>query len=312
MPTPQSGITPEANTDALFITLLANNDTESLNHIRQQLATIPALTETLATQHPDARLSSTVSIGSLAWDSLYPQARPTELKPFQAIREAERLAPATPGDIFLHIRSNRKDLNFELASIILDELEGSVMLEEEITGFRYMDSRDMTGFVDGTENPEGDNRALVALVGDQDSAFTGGSYISLQRYVHDMVSWNHEPVEYQEQVIGRTKQDNIEFSAEQKAPTAHIKRVNLKDEQGRSREILRHSMPYGDMDERGLFFIAYARTPSIFNDMLAAMMQSDAHGHYDHLMNYTTAVTGGEFFAPSIEFLQQNTGPVSG
>ncbi len=312
MSTPQSGITPDGNSDALFITLLANNDPHSLIHIRQCAAKVPTLSRNLSNAHPDARLTSSISFGSLIWDELYPKTRPTELTPFQAVRDQDRLAPATPGDIFLHIRSDRKDLNFELASQILEEMGDSIMLEEEVSGFRYLDSRDLTGFVDGTENPEGEDRGAVALVGDVDPAFSGGSYINLQRYVHDLEGWNQESVPQQEQVIGRTKQDDIEFKTEDKAPTAHIKRVNLKDDQGRSREILRHSMPYGDMAERGLFFLAYAKSPAIFNDMLNAMMHADQNGHYDHLMNYTIPVTGAAFFAPSVEFLQQNAAIVTG
>ena len=312
MSTPQSGITPDGNSDALFITLLANNDPESLIHIRQCAAKLPVLTRNMANEYPDARLSSTISFGSLIWDQLYPKARPAELAPFQAVRDQLRLSPATPGDIFLHIRSDRKDLNFELATLLLDEMGDSVMLEEEVAGFRYLDSRDLTGFVDGTENPEGDSRSAVALVGEADPVFTGGSYINAQRYVHDLESWNQEPVALQEQIIGRTKKDDIEFKTEDKAPTAHIKRVNLKDEQGNSREVLRHSMPYGDMAERGLLFLAYAKSPAIFNDMLNAMIHADADGHYDHLMHYTSAETGAAFFAPSIEFMQQNTTIVTG
>lgn len=307
MPTPQSGITPDANSDAHFLVLtIKENTSGSLSHIRQTLSGIPELTQSLSSQYPDARLSSTISIGSDAWEQLYSSRKPAALRPFMAVKDGDREAPATAGDLLLHIRSDRKDVNYILMSQLLRQLGSTVQVQEDVSGFRYLDSRDLTGFVDGTENPEGDNRASVAIVGEEDSSFAGGSYIHTQRYVHHLKEWEQCPLKDQETIIGRTKEDNIEFSSEEKAPIAHIKRVNLKDEQGKSMEILRHSMPYGDARESGLFFIAYGKTPKHFNLMLKAMIKADAHGHYDHLMNFSTAVTGCAFFAPSIEFLKEN------
>ena len=307
MPTPQSGITPDANSDAHFLVLtIKENISDSLSHIRQTLSGIPELTQSLSSQYPDARLSSTISIGNDAWEQLYSGSKPAALRPFMAVKDGDREAPATAGDLLLHTRSDRKDVNYILMSQVLRQLGSTVQIQEDVSGFRYLDSRDLTGFVDGTENPEGDNRATVAIVGEEDSSFAGGSYIHTQRYVHHLKEWEQCPLKDQETIIGRTKEDNIEFSSEEKAPVAHIKRVNLKDEQGKSMEILRHSMPYGDARESGLFFIAYGKTPKHFNLMLKAMIKADAHGHYDHLMNFSTAVTGCAFFAPSIEFLKEN------
>jgi len=167
---------------------------------------------------------------------------------------------------------------------------------EDINGFRYMDSRDLTGFVDGTENPADEHRAEVALVGGSDSEFSGGSYVHCQRYVHQLKQWESLPVSDQEVIIGRTKEDNIEFGASEKAPTAHVKKVNLKDDQGRSMEILRHSLPYGGAKESGLFFISYCKTAAHFERMLESMVRPDENGNYDHLMNFSTPVTGTAFF----------------
>ena len=306
MLTPQSGITPDANSDALFLTLMIRDDKDSLGQVRQTCGDIPSLTKELSEQYPDARLSSTISIGSTAWDKLYPQRKPKDLTTFPEQTEGQRKAPATKGDLLLHIRSDRQDVNFILMRQIMNRFGESVRLHEEVHGFRYLENRDLTGFVDGTENPEGDNRATVALVSEEDPVFSQGSYIHSQRYIHHLNEWEQQPVNDQEQIIGRTKADDIEFNSEDKAPTAHIKRVNLKDDQGKSMEILRHSMPYGNARESGLFFIAYSKTPKHFTLMLKAMIHADQSGHYDHLMNYTTAVSGCAFFAPSIEFLQNH------
>lgn len=306
MLSPQSGIIPDANTDAVFLILSIKDAPEHLSIIRNTCAEIPTITSKLAETYPQAGLSSTISIGNSAWDKLYPGNKPIGLAPFPAQEEGSRKAPATPGDLLLHIRSNRRDVNFLLLKEAIKQFGQSVTIEEEVDGFRYLDSRDLTGFVDGTENPEGEHRGEVALVGEDDPVFTRGSYIHCQRYVHHLDDWEKQSIQEQETIIGRTKTDDIEFSSEEKAPIAHIKRVNLKDEQGKSMEILRHSMPYGTAREAGLFFIAYSKTPRHFTDMLKAMIHADLHGHYDHLMNYSTAVTGCAFFAPSIEFLKNH------
>ena len=300
---PQSGILPEANSDATFLVLLLQNDSQSLQTVRQFSKSFPAMVDKLASKYPDCRLSATLSFGSRAWKVLFKdQPYPEELAPFKAQRDGERIAPCTPGDILVHIRSDRKDINFELSRIVMTHLEDSVLLEEEVSGFRYLESRDITGFVDGTENPEGDDRAAVALI-PEGQPLAGGSYIQSQRYIHNMTAWESCPVHHQEQVIGRTKQDDVEFSSEEKAPIAHIKRVNLKED-GKSLEILRHSMPYGDSQEHGLFFIAYCNTARHFDLMLEQMIHADGDGHFDHLMNFTQAVTGNAYFAPSRDFLE--------
>ena len=303
MYSPQSGILPEANSDATFLVLLLQNDSKSLTCIRSFSKQFNSLITELNNQYPSSNLSATLAFGSRAWKLLFKeQPYPEELAPFKALRHEDRQAPSTPGDILVHIRSNRKDINFELSRKVMGSLNDSVLLEEETSGFRYLESRDMTGFVDGTENPAGDDRATVALI-PEGLPLAGGSYIQCQRYVHNLSSWNKCPIHKQEEIIGRTKQDDIEFASEDKAPTAHIKRVNLKDG-GKSLEILRHSMPYGDTLEQGLFFIAYAKTPRNFNLMLEQMIHADGHGHYDHLLNHTQAMTGNAFFAPSQDFLK--------
>ena len=302
MSAPQAGILPEANSDATFLVLLLQNDAESVSTVRKVAAQFPELTEQLAAKYPDSKLSTTISFGSRAWKILFKdQPYPEELAPFKALRNGDRQAPSTPGDILIHIRSDRKDINFELSRQLMQKLGDSVLLEEEVSGFRYLESRDMTGFVDGTENPAGDNRAAVALI-PEGQPLEGGSYIQCQRYIHNLPLWNACPVHDQEKIVGRTKEDDIEFSAEDKAPIAHIKRVNLKED-GKSLEILRHSMPYGDSMEQGLFFIAYAKTARHFDMMLEQMIHADGHGHYDHLMDFTQAVTGNAYFAPSKDFL---------
>lgn len=303
MARPQSGILPESNSHALFLRLaLDPGAPQALQRVRRACAAFPALGDQVAQLDEQGALSSVLAFGPGAWSQLFPGLGPAHLRLFRAREDGPRKAPSTPADVLLHIRSERADLNFELAKRMRRELGDAVRCLDEVAGFRYLDARDLTGFVDGTENPEGDERAEVALVGSDDADFAGGSYVMMQRYVHDLARWDHLNVHEQEVVIGRTKPDDTELPKGLKPASAHISRVVI-EEGGEELEILRHSMPYGGSDEAGLVFIAYGRTPDTFDKMLDRMFLADDSGVYDHLMDYTRPVTGNFFFAPSRDFL---------
>jgi putative iron-dependent peroxidase len=209
-------------------------------------------------------------------------------------------APNTPFDLFVQLRADRVDVLHHTGQRVMALLAGLVELAEEVRGFRNLDCRDLTGFVDGTENPQDEHRAEVALL--EGGEFAGGSYVHVQRWVHAMSDWEKLALKEQEDIIGRTKADNIEYESADKPLTSHIKRVNLKTPKGESMEILRQSMPWGTMREQGLYFISCCRTPQHFNAMLASMYKGEG-SHFDHLLRFTRAVTGAAFFAPSIDFL---------
>ncbi len=305
MSNPQSGVLPDGNMHATFMTLEVAPGAENSARARKACSHVPNLTEEVRRDGKEGNLHSVVAVGANAWDGMFDGIRPRLLRPFAELEDGPRKAPSTPGDILVHIRSDRADLVFELARRVYADFGDAVSIVEEIHGFRYLDTRDLTGFVDGTENPTGDHRAEVALVDGEDPEFAGGSYVALQRYIHDLTKWETVAVPEQEQIIGRTKTDNVEFKSDEKAPYAHIKRASIKED-GKSLELLRHSMPYGTADEHGLYFIAYCGTPDNFDKMLAQMMVADADGQHDHLMDYTTAVTGASFFAPSLDFLRSH------
>ena len=299
----QTGVVAEANSSALFLTLNQTHQPDALHTIRCVLSDCPAMQAQFNQQYPDANLHIVVAVGSGYWDKLSTSQRPQQLQTFPVMEKGDGVAPSTPADLLFHVRSERKDLNFEVAQQLLAKLGNAIQVAEEVEGFRYLDSRDLTGFVDGTENPQGENRVAVAVVGEEDAEFSGGSYIHLQRYVHNMSYWNHQTVKTQEDCIGRTKEDNVEYASADKLPTSHTRRTSLKDDQGRSIEILRHSMPYGNSHECGLMFASYCRTPDNFTLMLKSMIDGDGEGHSDQLLKYTRAVTGQAFFAPPLNWL---------
>jgi putative iron-dependent peroxidase len=303
MPKSQSGIVPEPASSALFLTLRARDLMGDARAVVSGVAAVPALTAKVAALDRRAKLVSVVSLGSELWDVASPATRPAKLRPFRAISSGGRSAPATGGDVLLHLSSRRHDLNVELARRFRNALGEAVEVAEEVHGFRYLDSRDLTGFIDGTENPKGRERARVALIGSEDGAFAGGSYVFAQRYVHDLAAWRTVPEREQERIIGRRKRDSKELSDSAKPPSAHIARTVI-EEGGEELEIVRHSFPYGTVSEAGLFFIAYTRDLRIPELMLARMIGTSGDGLHDRLMEFSRAVSGATFFAPSLEVLR--------
>ncbi len=296
----QPGILKKDGGAGLFLVLNAG----SKNGISRKIAGISAITETVSAIDAAAGLSCVVAFGAAMWSAIGNGTHPKELRPFKKVSGRKHAAPATGGDILLHINSTRHDLNFELARALLKHLGPAVTVIEEVHGFSYMDSRDMTGFIDGTANPKGAaERRAAALIGAEDPAFAGGSYVLTQRYVHNLAAWEKLSVHEQEMRIGRTKKESVELSETVKPPTAHISRVEIK-QNGRELKIVRHSMPYGQArGDAGLFFIAYARGLGIFESMLASMFGAAGDGQYDHLMDFSQPVTGSFFFAPSLKML---------
>jgi putative iron-dependent peroxidase len=302
MPTPQPAILAPDGPLGLFLVLHFKPGADDA--VRQAAAAFPALLEKVSSSAPEAQLAGTLAFGPQQWDRLS-QTRPKLLKPFPPLDSDRLHAPATGGDLLLHLHSTRADLNYLVAHRFVAALKPRIAHAEETAAFRYLDARDLTGFIDGTENPqEQDERREAALIGEEDAEFAGGSYVIAQRYVHRLERWDTMPQQEQEGVIGRSKPDSVELDDEVKPPTAHIARVVI-EEDGEELEIVRHSLPYGRASgESGLFFLAYSRDLGIYDKMLQRMFGLSGDGLHDRLMEFTEAVSGGYFFAPSVEQLQ--------
>ncbi len=303
MAQPQAGIISEPNPYALFLILRVLEPAVNGPAVTKIAARAPALVKKVSAADSKAKLVCNVGFGCEYWDFISPGNRPAHLRPFRPIDWNARSAPSTGGDLLFHIISKRHDLNLDLAMRLRNLLSSMVEVMDEVHGFRYLDSRDLTGFIDGTENPKGKKREGVSLIGKEDPDFSGGSYVFTQRYVHNLAKWATVSREDQEKVIGRRKRDSKELPPTVKPPTAHISRVVI-EEDGEELEIVRHSFPYGTTSESGLFFIAYTKSTDIPEKMLSRMMGTTGDGLHDHLMNYTQAVTGAMFFAPSLNTLK--------
>ena len=289
---------------AIFLVVCIRPQDDNGAILRSFFADLAGLVRAVEFRDVEAGLTCVVGFGSEAWDKLFGSARPAELHPFREIRSGGRHAVSTPGDILFHIRAERPDLCFELAAQIMNGLADAVSLADEVHGFRYFDYRDVIGFVDGTENPRGDAAREAAIIGDEDPAFAGGSYVIVQKYLHDMKGWNALPVEEQERIIGRRKLSDIELSDAEKPAFAH-NALTIIVENGKEVKILRDNMPFGKPGhgEFGTYFIGYSRFPRITERMLENMFIGQPPGNYDRLLDFSRPVTGSLFFVPSATFL---------
>ncbi len=300
---PQNVVGPLTRS-AIFLVLCIRQDEDAYARLREFCAGLSGLVRAVDFRDVEAGLTCVAGFGSEAWNKLFGAPRPAELHPFREIRSGGRHAVSTQGDILFHIRARRMDLCFELAAQIMDSIGDVVSVADEVHGFRYFDDRDVMGFVDGTENPRGDAAREAAIVGGEDPAFAGGSYVIVQKYLHDLKAWNALPTEMQERIIGRRKLSDIELSDADKPAYAHNALTNI-EENGRQLQILRDNMPFGrpGHGEFGTYFIGYSRTPQITETMLENMFVGRPPGNYDRILDFSHPVTGGLFFVPTGTFL---------
>jgi porphyrinogen peroxidase len=290
---------------AIFLVATLNPGVESRMTLRSLCGDLAALLRAVGFRDLEGGLSCVLGFGSEAWDRLFGAPRPAELHAFREIRAGSRHAVSTPGDLLFHIRAKRMDLCFELATQIMARVADAVSPVDEVHGFRYFDDRDLIGFVDGTENPRGQAVVDAVLIGEEDATFAGGSYVIVQKYLHDLKGWNALSTEAQERIIGRTKLADIELDDAVKPTSAHSALTTI-EENGKEIKILRDNMPFGSVaqGEFGTYFIGYSRSPRTIEQMLENMFVGRPPGNYDRLLDFSRAVTGNLFFVPSATFLE--------
>jgi porphyrinogen peroxidase len=303
-PIPQAVVVPLTRA-AIFLIVTINPGADNAAAVRSLCADLAALLRAVGFRDSEGQLSCVMGFGSDAWDRLFGTPRPAQLHPFGEIRAGSRLAVSTPGDVIFHIRAERMDLCFELATLIMAQLGDAVTSADEVHGFRYFDARDLLGFVDGTENPTDQEAIDAALVGAEDAGFAGGSYVIVQKYLHDLAGWNALPTEAQERIIGRTKLSDVELDDAVKPTSAH-NALNTIIENGQEVKILRANMAFGQpgQNEFGTYFIGYARSAGTIEQMLVNMFVGRPPGNYDRLLDFSRALTGTLFFVPSASLLE--------
>ena len=270
MAEPQAVLTPITEA-AIFLVLTVRRGSE--DRVRDVLADVSGLRRSVGFRIPEGELTCVVGVGDRVWDGLFGDPRPADLHPLPEFAGPRHRAVSTPGDLLFHIRAHRLDLCFELAQRLTERLRGSADVVDEVHGFRSFDERDLLGFVDGTENPDGAAAAAAVQVADEDPPFGAGSYAVVQKYVHDLDGWDALAVEEQERAMGRTKLSDLELPDELKPSNSHVALNTIVDPDGRQRQIMRFNMPFGRVGARefGTYFIAYARTPEV--------IEADAREH---------------------------------
>ena len=247
-----------------------------------------------------------VGFGPALWRRLAPQSTPESLAPFRGVKGKKHRAPATQRDLWVWIHGHGHDIALDVARGATHALSGVADLALEVTSFVYRDSRDLLGFIDGTENPPVADAPEVALF-PPDAPGAGGSIAICMKFVHDITKFQALPLPEQEGAIGRTRLDSQELADDVRPETSHISRVVI-EEDGEELEIFRRSTPYGGVAEHGLYFIAFTNAPHRIDKMLARMYGT-ADGVSDRLLDFSRAVTGSYFFIPSIEDLARVAEP---
>ncbi|MBE2897855.1 Dyp-type peroxidase [Pasteurellaceae bacterium 20609_3] len=291
----QSGILLEHCRAGIFI----EAQVQDLAWVKRQCRTFLDNIGQLQHQYPDAGLGAVLAFGHGIWTQIKNEGSAPELKPFTTLGKGNLSAPATQRDMLIHIQALRQDVCFSAGLMAMEVFGQGIEVEEETHGFRWVDERDLTGFVDGTENPVTADRPRVAVIADGQDA--GGSYLFVQRYEHQLAKWHKLTDAKQENVIGRTKPDSIEL--DDVPDTSHVGRVDLK-ENGEGLKILRQSLPYGKVSgAHGLYFASYcARLHNIEQQLLSMFGELD--GKTDRILGFTKAVSGGYYYAPSVEQLE--------
>jgi len=301
-PLPQPVLAP-LTPAAIFLVATINDGGEAAVH--DALPDLAGLVRAIGFRDPSKNLSMVTSIGSQAWDRLFSGPRPAGLHPFVELHGTRHHAPSTPGDLLFHIRAEVLDVCFELAGRVAKAMAGAITIVDEVHGFKFFDNRDLLGFVDGTENPDGPLAVSASQIGDEDPDFAGGCYVHVQKYLHDMTSWDALSVTEQERVIGRSKLEDIEMADDVKPANSHIALNVIEDADGNELKIVRHNMPFGEIgkDEFGTYYIGYSRSPDVTEKMLENMFIGDPPGNTDRILDFSTAVTGTLFFTPITDFL---------
>ncbi|WP_342328554.1 Dyp-type peroxidase [Pedobacter sp. FW305-3-2-15-E-R2A2] len=262
------------------------------------------LNNSAAIRFPVSRASCVMGIGYDAWQRLgLPAPLPKELVDFVPVTGEKHTAVSSKGDLHFHIRADNQSICYDMAAEISDLLNKVAVSVEEIQGFRYWDGRSILGFVDGTENPQGQEREFFGVVGDDDPDYKGGSYLFVQKYIHDLTAWKGLSVQDQEKVIGRSKSNDIEMADEVKPANSHIALANVGDDL----KIVRDNMPFGSMskNEMGTYFIAYASKFSTVQKMLNNMFIGSPIGNYDRILDFSTPKTGSLFFVPTVDMMDE-------
>ncbi|MEK6290781.1 MAG: Dyp-type peroxidase [Paraburkholderia tropica] len=305
---PQS-IDAPCSAAAAFLVLRIKDDDASIALAQSVIASTDDLVKNVRIRAPGGLFNCNVGISHRAWAPLTGKPLPKELRPFQEVRGAAHTAVSTAGDLLYHVRAVSTDVIVEFERIVLEAFGTAVEVIDDVAGFRYFDGRDLLEFVDGTANPDGLDLPDATIVAEEDPDYAGGSYVVIQKYLHDMAAWRAQSVETQEAIIGRKKFDNVELPDATAGQKSHKTLCTIEDADG-EHDILRDNMPFATpgRNEYGTYFIGYSRHLWVIEKMLERMFIGDPPPLHDRILDFSKAVTGVTFFAPARQFLSSIAG----
>lgn len=307
----QSGVCAEPNLHGL--TLFCNVMTDDVDSVRRKLARVPAIIAELDDRFSESMLNGFVAIGADYWDVVYPERKPIYLHRFPELQQADREAPRQPVDLLLQIRSDRFDANYLAGRAVLGWLGYDIEVVEQLRTFRYLDGRDLSGFIDAPDNPRGLRKRNVALLdAAAEPEFADGSYLLLQKFRHDLRHWDELGSARQEQLMGRDKVTGERLPEADIEGVTHASKTRLVDDQEQPIPLFRQNMPWGDLREQGLLALYFTQHPKAVTQWLKQRYYEDEQGHYDPLLDYTQAVNNASFFVPSVAFLNRHSCPLQG
>ena len=249
-----------------------------------------------------------IAFGPDVWRTIAPKQAPADLVSFKELGVAgETFVPAHQHDVWIWISGSSPDMTFDNARAAWLALSDVATLQDEQQAFVYHDSRDMTGFIDGTANPEPLNAPEVALV-PTGMPGEGGSHVLVMRWVHNLVAFHALPIQEQENVIGRTKAGSIEMTDARLPIDAHIARMQVTVK-GEELEIYRRSVPYGSVERHGLYFVAFSAERTRYDKMLERMFGLTEDRVHDRLIDFSRPMGGAFYFAPSLTLLREMGNP---
>ena len=294
---------------AAFLVLIVKDDEASLSTARSVVASTDDLVKDVRIRANGGVFTCNVGISHRVWGPLTGKPAPKELAPFREVRGATHTAVATAGDLLYHIRAESTDVIIEFEKLLLEALGDAVTAIDDVAGFRYFNGRDLLEFVDGTANPDGLDLPAATIVGEEDPAYAGGSYVVIQKYLHDLSAWRAQKVETQEAIIGRTKFDNVELPDAIEGQKSHKTLCTIEDAEG-EHDILRDTMPFAvpGRGEYGTYFIGYSRHLWVIEKMLERMFVGNPPPLHDRILDFSKAVAGVTFFAPARKFLSDLDG----
>jgi len=301
----QPGVISNPTSHAEYLTLVLKKNIEQ-EAVTKAIASIANVQKSINQKDDTCGLTITTGFSANAWQILFPNNElPNGLKPFEEMKNGDRHFPSTAGDIFLMVKSSRLDLNFQAAKYLIEFFGEIAVAIDDIQGYKYLDNRDLIDFVDGTENPQGNLRFESILV--DEGKYKGGSFLTVQKYIDKQAKWNAIGTAEQENVIGRTKMDDIEIPDDKKKPYAHNVKAKLIIN-GEEIKMFRQNRAFGNAIEHGTLFVGFIANPENMVATLKQMIMADENGHYDKLLDFVTAKTGCNYFVPPQNFLDAIAG----